>query len=115
MQRQRNESNYVDKSGSQRVGENSARCLFHPPSPVQICFWLSLLTALFTMASPRDFPGGCVVKNLPCNAEDVGSIPGWGTKIPHNTEQLSLNSATTEPRSYGTHDETKIPHAAAKT
>ena len=26
-----------------------------------------------------DFPGGPVVKNLPCNAEAVSSIPGWGT------------------------------------
>ena len=24
------------------------------------------------------FPGGSVVKNLPANAGDVGSIPGWG-------------------------------------
>ena len=31
----------------------------------------------------RDFPGGSVVKNLPCNAGDVCSIPGWGTKIPY--------------------------------
>ena len=38
----------------------------------------------------RDFPGGSVVKNLPCNAGDTGLIPGWGTKIPHATEQLSL-------------------------
>ena len=28
------------------------------------------------------FPGGPVVKNLPCNAGDAGSIPGQGTKIP---------------------------------
>ena len=26
----------------------------------------------------RDFPGGPGVKNLPCNAGDVGSIPSWG-------------------------------------
>ena len=25
---------------------------------------------------PRDFPGGSVVKNLPANAGEVGSIPG---------------------------------------
>ena len=31
----------------------------------------------------RHFPGGPVVKNLPCNAGDVRSIPGWGTKIPY--------------------------------
>ena len=29
----------------------------------------------------RDFPGGPVVKNLLCNPEDIGSIPGQGTKI----------------------------------
>ena len=28
--------------------------------------------------SIEGFPGGSVVKNLPANAEDVGSVPGWG-------------------------------------
>ena len=37
----------------------------------------------------RDFPGGPVVKNPPCNAGDMGSIPSQGTEIPHTTEQLS--------------------------
>ena len=36
-----------------------------------------------------DFPGGPVVKSPPSNAEDVGSIPGRGTKIPHAAGQLS--------------------------
>ena len=27
---------------------------------------------------PEDFPDGPVVKNLPCNAGDMGSIPGPG-------------------------------------
>ena len=45
----------------------------------------------------RDFPHGPVVKNLSCNAGDTGSIPGWGTKIPHAAGQLSLRAATTEP------------------
>ena len=31
----------------------------------------------------RDFPGGPVVKISPSNAGGVGSIPGWGAKIPH--------------------------------
>ena len=31
----------------------------------------------------RDFPGGPVIKNLPANIGDSGSIPGWGAKIPH--------------------------------
>ena len=26
----------------------------------------------------RDVPGGLVVKNLPANAEDMGSLPGLG-------------------------------------
>ena len=45
----------------------------------------------------QDFPGGPVIKNLPCNAGDVGSIPGQGTKIPHALEQLSLCATATEP------------------
>ena len=62
------------------------------------------------------FPGGLVVKNLPTNAEDIGSIPGLGrSHMP--AEQLSpgatviapvlqsLGTATTEPTShnYRTH------------
>ena len=35
------------------------------------------------------FLNGPVVKNLPSNAGDVGSIPGQGMRIPHATEQLS--------------------------
>ena len=43
-----------------------------------------------------DFPGGPVVKNLPSNAGDTGSIPGWGTKIPHTAGQLSPCATTIE-------------------
>ena len=43
-----------------------------------------------------EFPGGPVVENLPCNAVDMGSIPGWGTKIPHAMEQLSSCATTRE-------------------
>ena len=38
-----------------------------------------------------------MVKNLPSNAGDAGSIPDRGTKIPHAEGQLSLRAATTEP------------------
>ena len=31
----------------------------------------------------RGFPGGPVVKTSPSNAGGMGSIPGWGPKIPH--------------------------------
>ena len=48
-----------------------------------------------------DFPGGPVVRNPPSNAEDVGSIPGQGTKIPHAAGQLSPCTATTEPACSG--------------
>ena len=44
-----------------------------------------------------DFPGGLVVKNLPCNARDMGSIPGLGTKIAHAVEQLNPRATTPEP------------------
>ena len=32
-------------------------------------------------SSVRNFPGGLVVKNLPSSAEDMGSVPGKGTKV----------------------------------
>ena len=32
-----------------------------------------------------DFPGGPVVKNSPSNPGDSGLVPGWGTKILHDT------------------------------
>ena len=37
----------------------------------------------YAMKYYRDFLEGPVVKNLPCNAGDTGSIPSGGTKIPH--------------------------------
>ena len=41
-------------------------------------------------------PGGPVVRSLPCNAGDLGSIPVQGTKIPHAEQQLSLYIASRE-------------------
>ena len=32
-----------------------------------------------------------MVKNLPFNAGDTGSVPGQGTKTPHATRQLTLH------------------------
>ena len=47
----------------------------------------------------RDSPGGSVVENLPYNEGNMGSIPGWGTKIPHAWKQLlSPCPKTTDPR-----------------
>ena len=47
-----------------------------------------------------DFPGGSVVKDPSCNTGDVGLTPGWGTKVPHATEQLSLHDIATEFKCY---------------
>ena len=46
--------------------------------------------------SKGDFHGDPVVKNSPCNAGDLGSIPGQGTKIPHVVDQLSPSATTRE-------------------
>ena len=43
-----------------------------------------------------NFPSSPVVKNSPCNAEVLGSIPGWGTKTPHASEPLGPPAAMTE-------------------
>ena len=45
----------------------------------------------------QELPSGPGVKNPPFNAEDVGLIPGRGTKISHAIEQLRLHATTTEP------------------
>ena len=45
----------------------------------------------------KPFLRGPVVKTLPSNAGDTGSIPGQGTKIPHAAGHLSPNAAVTEP------------------
>ena len=47
-----------------------------------------------------DFPGGPVVENLPCNAGDMGLIPGWATKIQHTVGQLGLSITTAEPEGH---------------
>ena len=56
----------------------------------------------------KDFFGVQWSKNQPCNAGDVGSIPGWGTKIPHAAEQLSLHSTT---REHACHEERARRHS----
>ena len=42
---------------------------------------VQLLTFYQIKRRNRDFPGGPVVKNLPCNARDTGSIPGPGRSL----------------------------------
>ena len=57
-----------------------------------------------------NFPGGPVVKNLLCNTWDWDLIPGWGTKIPQSSEQLSL--VCRDYLSWALQQ--KIPHDTAK-
>ena len=45
---------------------------------------------------PRDFSGGPLIRSLPCNAGNISSIPGQGTKIAYAKEQLSLLTTTRE-------------------
>ena len=45
-----------------------------------------------------DFPGGPVVKNLPGNAGDVGSIPRRGTRIPRTQGELSPRATIRESK-----------------
>ena len=46
-----------------------------------------------------DFPGGPPIKNLPFNAGDMNPIPGWRSKIPHASKQLSPCTSATETAS----------------
>ena len=64
-----------------------------------------------------------MVKNPPSNAGDMGSIPGWGARIPHAAGQLSPRAATIEPTCSGAHEPqlerspraaTKSPHTTTK-
>ena len=67
-----------------------------------------------------------MVKNLSCNAGDMGLIPGCRSKIPHAAEQLSacagspLLSASAATRVSASqwksrHDAARTPSAATKT
>ena len=49
-------------------------------------------------------------EDLPCNAENKGSIPGWGTKISHAMEQLSQQAATRESTMKIPRMETRTEH-----
>ena len=50
---------------------------------------LSSTASSYSKPSSWDFPGGPVVKVSPSNARGMGSIPGWGTKIPHVLSHFS--------------------------
>ena len=52
-------------------------------------FWLAAVYHTLNTGRLGDFPGGPEIKKVPCNAGDMGSIPGQGTKIPYAMGQLS--------------------------
>ena len=56
----------------------------------------------------KGFPGGSVVKNLPANAEDTGSIPA-PRRFPHDMEQPSMGATITEFVPWGLYSETTEP------
>ena len=74
----------------------------------QILYWLSSEgSPLISFVGDKfqewldgDFPGGPVVKYPPCNAGNVTWIPGWGTKTPHASEQISSYATARESVSH---------------
>ena len=62
----------------------------------------------------RDFPGGPVVKDPPCNAGHKGWIPGKRAKILHAAEQLSPHTAAIEPADPRTHMPLESPCTATE-
>ena len=55
------------------------------------------MTPFSHVKKTEDFLGRPVVKSLPLSSGDLGSVPGWGTKILHASGQLSPLAAATEP------------------
>ena len=50
--------------------------------------------SLLKISENRGFPGCPVVRNLPCIAGDVGSIPGWELRSYMLQGNLSLRATT---------------------
>ena len=44
-----------------------------------------LVTWIWGAARQQDFPGDSSGKESACNSRDLGSIPGWGAKIPYTS------------------------------
>ena len=87
------QSSCFKEASSQNHTENAVMTALHETTSIlkgltRNCL---ILTAVFIKNLKRwDFPGDPVGENLPCDAGNVGWIPGWGTKIPHAMEKLRL-------------------------
>lgn len=55
----------------------------------------------------RDVPGGSAAETLPCEAGDVGLIPGQRTRIPHAVGQLNLHTITNKPSHHNWREDCK--------
>ena len=75
----------IDHTNSQKVFPSKNYQLAYPKNGI---FYIKMIV--------KELRGGPVVKNLPSNAGDTGSIPGQGTKISHATGQLRPHATTTE-------------------
>ena len=73
-----------------RPGTQASRSVGHKSGALEGS-WELVRTAI-----SGDFPADLVVKNLPANAGDPGSIPDWGARIPYALGQLSPGAATRE-------------------
>ena len=51
----------------------------------ELYMWLSEFKLIKNELHYREFPGSPVVRTLRCHCHGLGSIPGWGTKIPQAT------------------------------
>lgn len=62
----------------------------------------------------RDLPGAPMVKNLPCNIRESGSMPGQRTNIPHATTK-SLSASAEDLTCCREDGRPQIPLAATNT
>ena len=65
--------------------------------PSSVCALCLQQNCLFKKLSDWEFPGGPMVKNLPSNAGDMGSIPGWEITRSRDAGQLRWCATNSEP------------------
>ena len=58
--------------------------------------WIIIVKDLLLKLKLKDFPGGPVLKTLPCHAEDTGLVPSQEAKLQHALEQVNQSFTTTE-------------------
>ena len=85
---------YNSSSGTYSDKRHFTHVIYSPwPMSKKKNVFLTFNTLLSKSREAQDFPGGPVVKNLPTNAGDMGSIPGG--ESPHARRHLSSHTAAT--------------------